>query len=29
VRSDKQTHEGGALTAMHSIDVIEALLQTF
>jgi iron complex transport system substrate-binding protein len=29
VRSDKQTHEGAALTAMHSIDVIEKLLQTF
>jgi len=29
VRSDKQTHEGAALTAMHSIDVIEELLQTF
>jgi len=29
IRSDKQTHEGAALTAMHSIDVIEELLQTF
>ena len=29
VRSDKQTHEGASLTAMHSIDVIEALLKTF
>ena len=29
VRSDKQTHEGAALTAMHSLDVIEELLQTF
>lgn len=29
VRSDKQTHEGAALTAMHSLDVIEELLQSF
>ncbi|WP_096460337.1 ABC transporter substrate-binding protein [Corynebacterium suranareeae] len=29
VRSDKQTHEGGPLTALHSLDVIEQLLQTF
>ncbi|MDQ1085445.1 MULTISPECIES: ABC transporter substrate-binding protein [Microbacterium] len=29
VRSDKQTHEGAALTALHSIDVIESLLATF
>jgi len=29
VRSDKQTHEGASLTAMHSLDVIEKLLQTF
>jgi iron complex transport system substrate-binding protein len=29
VRSDKQTHEGAALTAMHSLDTLEELLQTF
>ena len=29
VRSDKQTHEGAALTAMHTLDVIEKLLETF
>ncbi|WP_307852600.1 ABC transporter substrate-binding protein [Glaciihabitans sp. dw_435] len=29
VRSDKQTHEGAALTAMHCLDVIESLLKTF
>lgn len=29
VRSDKQTHEGGPLTALHALDVIEELLQTF
>jgi len=29
IRSDKQTHEGAALTALHSIDVIEELLRTF
>lgn len=29
VRSDKQTHEGAALTALHSIDVVESLLATF
>lgn len=29
VRSDKQTHEGGPATAMHALDVIEQLLQTF
>lgn len=29
VRSDKQTHEGAALTALHSVDVIESLLATF
>lgn len=28
VRSDKQTHEGAALTALHSVDVIESLLAT-
>ncbi|QOD42650.1 ABC transporter substrate-binding protein [Clavibacter zhangzhiyongii] len=28
VRSDKRTHEGAALTAMWSLDVIEDLLQT-
>lgn len=29
VRSDKQTHEGGPLTATHSLKVIEKLLKTF
>lgn len=29
VRSDKQTHEGGPLTALHALDVIEQLLRTF
>ncbi len=29
VRSDKQTHEGAALTALHSLDVVESLLATF
>lgn len=29
VRSDKQTHEGGPLTATHSLKVIEELLKTF
>jgi iron complex transport system substrate-binding protein len=29
VRSDKQTHEGAALTAMHSLDTLEELLQSF
>ena len=29
VRSDKQTHEGAALTAMHTLDIIEKLLETF
>ncbi|MEJ5912881.1 ABC transporter substrate-binding protein [Pseudokineococcus sp. 1T1Z-3] len=28
VRSDKQTHEGAALTAMQSLDVLEQLLST-
>lgn len=29
VRSDKQTHEGAALTAIHTLDVVEQLLETF
>ena len=29
VRSDKQTHEGAALTAFHSLDVVESLLASF
>jgi iron complex transport system substrate-binding protein len=29
VRSDKQTHEGGAITALFALDVIERLLKTF
>ncbi|MFH0411696.1 ABC transporter substrate-binding protein [Corynebacterium sp. L4756] len=29
IRSDKQTHEGAALTAMHTLRVIEELLATF
>lgn len=29
VRSDKQTHEGAALTAQHCLDVVEQLLATF
>ena len=29
VRSDKQTHEGAALTAEHALDVVEQLLATF
>lgn len=29
VRSDKQTHEGGPLTALHALDVVEQLLRTF
>ena len=29
IRSDKQTHEGAALTALHTLDVIEKLLETF
>jgi iron complex transport system substrate-binding protein len=29
VRSDKSTHEGGPITAMHALDVIESLYATF
>lgn len=29
MRSDKQTHEGGPLTALHALDVIEELLRTY
>ncbi|WEO78442.1 ABC transporter substrate-binding protein [Cryobacterium sp. SO2] len=29
VRSDKSTHEGGPITAMHALDVVEALYATF
>ncbi len=29
VRSDKSTHEGGPITALHSLDVIESLYATF
>lgn len=29
VRSDKSTHEGGPLTAMHALDVVEALYAGF
>ena len=29
VRSDKSTHEGGPITALHALDVVEALYATF
>lgn len=29
VRSDKSTHEGGPITAMHALDLIESLYATF
>lgn len=29
VRSDKSTHEGGPITALHALDVVESLYRTF